>query len=138
MPRVYTDRCPVRELQDKSAVLYGLLTQTIEAPKKRTRIFSPLMTNKSLTGIIVKINMKLYMKIIYENNNNLWVEIISKCKKKSDIIKILKIKLVFIRINEKKFAIKWINSGKEAKTKSILIFLNQIDPPHSRREKRKI
>ena len=37
-PRVCTDRCPVRESQE-SAVLSRLLTQTIEAPKRRNMDF---------------------------------------------------------------------------------------------------
>ena len=34
---VCIDRCPVRESQIKSAVLFRLLTQTKEAPNKRNR-----------------------------------------------------------------------------------------------------
>ena len=57
LPRMCTnDRCPVRESQDKLLSFLRLLTQTVEAPKKRNRT----------VGVTVKKNIFLH---VWSKNN---------------------------------------------------------------------
>ena len=58
---LWTDRCPVRNHKTKSASLLRLLTQTIEAPKKRNRL-SERQTHKKKKQkrmLVSKIEIKL-------------------------------------------------------------------------------
>ena len=52
VPRVCTDRCPVRESQDNLLSSNRLFKQTIEAPKKRNRTVRVTNTQKENVDVL--------------------------------------------------------------------------------------